>query len=290
VPRVSNPVSPTLREVICASPQGLHRLAYAEWGDPRARRTVVCAHGLTRTGRDFDAFARALASDARVVCPDMIGRGRSSRTHHALYQVPQYVSDCVTLIARLDVESVQWVGTSMGGLIGMVLASMQGSPISRLVLNDVGPVVDADGMGRIAQYVGNAPDFESFDAGMALSRSLAAGFGPLTDAQWRELHEHYVIRRADGRWVFHYDPAIGTALREALAKPLAPLWPIYDAIRASTLLLRGETSDILTPEVASQMTARGPKARLVEFVGVGHAPALMSHDQISVVRDFLLAA
>jgi pimeloyl-ACP methyl ester carboxylesterase len=293
-----NQTEPQLRSVQCASVLGLHRICYAQWGDPRADKTILCVHGLTRTGRDFDTLARALAADARVICPDMIGRGRSDRAAQpSLYQIPQYVSDCITLIARLDIEKVRWIGTSMGGLIGMALAGLKGSPIERLVLNDVGPEIDPNGLQRIAQYVGQAPLFDSFEAGVAHSRQLASGFGRLTDEQWRQLHLHYVLQRADGRWGFHYDPAIAVPLRQAIAQPSASdasasvtsLWPVYDAIRAPTLILRGAQSDVLAPAVAKQMCERGPRAKLIEFADVGHAPALMSADQIEAVRQFILS-
>lgn len=287
---MSTSLEPRLLSVQCASPLGLHRIGYAQWGDPLADATILCVHGLTRTGRDFDALARAMAGDGvRVVCPDMLGRGRSDRAvQPTLYQIPQYVADCVTLIARLDVGSVRWVGTSMGGLIGMVLAGLPNTPIERLVLNDVGPEIDPNGLQRIAQYVGQAPLFDSFEAGVAHSRALAAGFGRLSDEQWRELHRHYVLQRPDGQWAFHYDPAIAVALRQAMAQPVSSLWSVYDAIVAPTLVLRGAKSDVLSAAVAGQMTERGPRARLIEFTDVGHAPALLEADQIDAVRKFVL--
>lgn len=275
------------RSVQCASPRGLHRIAYLEWGDPRNRDVLVCVHGLTRTARDFDELARALCSQFRVVCPDVAGRGDSDRLPDAMgYGVPQYVADMVTLIARLDVEAVSWVGTSMGGLIGMALAAQAGSPVKRLVLNDVGPLITRESLERIASYVGKAPTFASVDEAERYIRAISAPFGQHSDAQWRFLTETWLRRNDDGTWRAHYDPRI--------AEPrLVPdkdfdLWSLYDAMRCPTLLLRGELSDLLTRDTAGEMARRGPRAKVVEIRGVGHAPTLMHPEQIALVREFLL--
>jgi pimeloyl-ACP methyl ester carboxylesterase len=280
-------LEPRRRSVQCASPRGLHRIAYREWGDPRNRDVLLCVHGLTRTGRDFDEVARTLCVQWRVVCPDVAGRGDSDRLPDpALYALPQYVSDMVTLIARLDVEGVSWLGTSMGGLIGMALAAQADSPLKRLVLNDVGALIKRAALERIASYVGKAPRFASLSEAEQYIRSIAAPFGPHSDAQWRFLTETWLRRNDDGSWRAHYDPRIGEP-------GLAPekdleLWALYDAVRCPTLLLRGEHSDLLTRDTANEMTRRGPKARLVEIRGVGHAPTLLHAEQIAVVREFLL--
>jgi len=275
------------RSVQCASPRGLHRIAYLEWGDPRNRDVVVCVHGLTRTGRDFDELARTLCGQWRVVCPDVAGRGESDRLPDPmLYGVPQYVADMVTLIARLDVEAVSWVGTSMGGLIGMGLAAQAGSPITRMVLNDVGPLVTRASLERIASYVGKAPSFASVAEAEQYIRTISAPFGPHSDAQWRFLTETWLRRNDDGTWRAHYDPAIAEP-RLVPDKDL-DLWSLYDAVRCPTLVLRGERSDLLTRETAAAMTRRGPRAKVLEIPGVGHAPTLLHPDQIALVRDFLL--
>lgn len=280
-------LEPRRRSVQCASPRGLHRIAYREWGDPRNRDVLLCVHGLTRTGRDFDEVARTLCVQWRVVCPDVAGRGDSDRLPDpGLYALPQYVSDMVTLIARLDVEDVGWLGTSMGGLIGMALAAQAGSPVRRLVLNDVGALVKRAALERIASYVGKAPRFASLAEAEQYIRSIAAPFGPHSDAQWRFLTETWLRRNDDGSWRAHYDPRIGE-LGLAPEKDLE-LWALYDAVRCPTLLLRGEHSDLLTRDTAKEMTRRGPKARLVEIRGVGHAPTLLHAEQIAVVREFLL--
>ena len=228
-------------------------MAYTEWGDPDNPRVLVCVHGLTRNGRDFDDLARALAPHYRVVCPDVVGRGRSGWLPvKADYQLPTYVADMVTLIARLDVETVHWLGTSMGGLIGMLLASLPENPIRRLVLNDVGPVLPAESLLRIGQYVGQTPLFPSYDAAEAYIRAVSAPFGRLTDAQWRHLSETSV-KEVDGGWAMRYDPAIGDAFRDPQAVTNVDLWPLYEAIRCPTLVLRGVESDLLLADTAQQM-------------------------------------
>jgi pimeloyl-ACP methyl ester carboxylesterase len=275
--------------VQCASARGLHRIAYLEWGDPRNRDVLMCVHGLTRSSRDFDDLARALCGTFRVVCPDVAGRGDSDRlADPSLYAVPQYVSDMVTLIARLDVDAVNWVGTSLGGLIGMALAAQAQSPIARLVLNDAGPVVSRASLERIAGYLGTKMQFQDLGEAEAYMRVISAPFGPHSDAQWRFLTETWLRRNDDGTWRAHYDPRIAEAFRAALPEKDLELWPAYDAMRCPTLVLRGEQSDLLSRETTTQMGSRGPKARVVEIRGVGHAPTLMHPDQIALVRDFLL--
>jgi pimeloyl-ACP methyl ester carboxylesterase len=283
---MTNPAEPTLHHVTCAHPGGLHRLAYWQWGRSDNPSVVVCVHGLTRSGRDFDALAQRLAQRHRVVCPDMIGRGRSDwMADPVLYSVPQYVADCVTLIARLDVPSVAWVGTSMGGLIGMFLAMLEGAPVSRLLLNDVGPVMSVEGLARIRETVGRDPRFESFEAGEAAVKALASGFGPLTGAQWRVLTAHTVVQR-DGEWRLHYDPRIADPIRMMPTEPPV-LWPLYDRITCPTWIVRGEQSDLLPAAVADEMTRRGPRAKRIDVAGVGHSPTFIPDDQIAIVERFL---
>ena len=281
---------PRLRSVQCIGAHGFHRMAYTEWGDPHNPRVLVCVHGLTRNGRDFDDLARAMAPHYRVICPDVVGRGRSGwLAVKDDYQLPTYVADMITLIARLDVETVHWMGTSMGGLIGMIIASMPDNPIRRLVLNDVGPVVTAASLRRIGQYVGNAPVFPSYEAGESYIREVSAPFGRLTDAQWRHLSETS-LKEVDGGWAMRYDPGIGEPFRKTPILADVNLWPIYEAISSPTLVMRGAESDLLLHDTAAQMTTRGPKARLLEVPDVGHAPTLMDAAQIAPIRDFLLEA
>jgi len=275
------------RSLACLGPHGFHRLAYWEWPGPQGAPTVLCVHGLTRNGRDFDALAAALSAERRVVCPDFPGRGQSEwLSHPGDYGYPLYLADMAALIARLDVDGLDWVGTSMGGLVGMMLAAQKGTPIRRLLVNDVGPLIAKEGIARIATYVGRDPSFADAAALEAALREIAASFGPLSDAQWRHLATISTRQKPDGSLGFAYDPHIGDAFREAPAEDV-DLWPAWDAITCPTLVLRGAQSDLLRPDDAQAMTQRGPKARLVEFPGIGHAPTLMAEDQIAVVRGFL---
>ncbi|HUY02119.1 MAG TPA: alpha/beta hydrolase [Rhodocyclaceae bacterium] len=279
------------RTVQCLSPAGLHRMAYTEWGDPANPRVLVCVHGLTRSGRDFDFLAEALSDAYRVVCPDVVGRGQSDWLRNkALYGVPQYAADMVTLLARLDVAAVHWLGTSMGGLIGMVLAAQEDTPITRLVLNDVGPVLTAVSLKRIGEYLGQAPRFDSIEQAEVFVRLVSVPFGHLTDAQWRHLTTHVVRTAADGKIEFRYDPGIAQPfVQDAGSGQDIDLWPLYDAIRCPTLVLRGADSDLLLADTAVQMANRGPRAQTAEIAGVGHAPMLLDAAQVAIVRDFLLA-
>ena len=285
---------PRLRHVQCLGARGLHRMAYWEWGDAHNPRVLLCVHGLSRQGRDFDILARALCADYRVVCPDVVGRGQSDWLADPVgYAVPNYVADMVTLIARLDTESVHWVGTSMGGLIGMGLASLPKSPITRLVLNDIGPTLQAEALRRIGDYIGLVQRWASIDEAADYLRSISEGFGPHSREEWLALSRPQLKPDGDG-FTLRRDPAIAVPFRavtpEAAAAGEAMLWYAYDAIRCPTLLLRGAESDLLSPATARAMTQRGPRAQLHEFPGIGHAPMLGAADQVKVVREFLLQA
>ena len=288
-----NDNEPQLRHVQCLDARGLHRMAYWQWDrvGGAADRILVCAHGVTRQGRDFDVLARAMRDGWRVVCPDVVGRGESDRLADPKgYALPTYVADMVTLLARLDATTVHWVGTSMGGLIGMALAGLPGSPISRLVLNDIAPTIDVAGLARIGEYIGKPLTWASEDEAADYLLTISQGFGPHTRAEWMALTRP-MLRREGNRWRLHYDPAIGEALRgvtpELAAAGESALWAAYDRIACPTLLLRGAGSDVLSPATAAAMAARGPKARVHEFAGVGHAPTIVAADQVAVVRDFL---
>jgi len=283
-------VLPREKRVQCASRAGLHRIAYVEWGDAANPEVVICVHGLTRCARDFDNLARALAGRYRVICPDVAGRGDSDwLADPMLYQIPQYVSDMVTLIARLDVEQVHWVGTSMGGLIGMALAAQKDAPVAKLVLNDAGPVVAKTALERIGQYLGRAPNFPSVQAAEQLIRAVSAPFGPHADAEWRFLTEVVLRKNADGSWRLHYDPKIAEPYRKNMPEKDLEMWDLWDALRCPTLVVRGAQSDLLSKATAEAMTQRGPKAKVVELPGIGHAPTLLHDDQIAIVREFLLS-
>lgn len=277
--------------VLVGRESGIYRMAYREWGDAANPRVLVCAHGLTRNGRDFERLAEALAGDFRVVAPDVVGRGESEWLRDPMgYQVPLYVQDMLVLIARLNVSTLSWLGTSMGGLIGMVLAALPGSPVRRLVLNDIGPSIAPAALARIAEYVGKVPPLPTREAAEAYIRAVSAPFGPHSDAQWAFLTD--VMLKPDGAgWRINYDPGIAAPFAQLASAPAAgDLWPFYERIACPTLLTRGAQSDLLSVETACAMSERGPRAQWVDFEGVGHAPTFLHDDQIAVVAQFLREA
>ena len=285
---------PRLHHVQCLAPEGLHRMAYWEWGNAANPKVLVCVHGLSRQGRDFDTFARAMCDEYRVVCPDVVGRGQSDWLKNASsYAIPLYVADMVTLLARLDAETVHWVGTSMGGLIGLGLSALPESPVSRLVLNDVGPAIEYAALTRIGTYLGMPAHWKSLDDAADALRSISLGFGPHTREEWTALTRPQLVADGDG-FKPHYDPAIAVPFRavtpELAAAGETMLWHSYEALKCPTLVLRGAESDLLSRATAAAMAQRGPRARVHEFAGVGHAPTLVHPAQIAVVRDFLMPA
>lgn len=267
------------------TPHGFHDAAYTEWGDPDNPQVLVCVHGLTRNGRDFDFLAQALADRYRVVCPDVLGRGKSDwLAFRADYGYPLYVAQMGALITHLDVESLDWVGTSMGALIGMMVAGLPGNPIRRLVMNDVGPFIPKPALERLAIYVGKGQEFDSIEALEANLREIAAPFGRLSDEHWRHLAVHGSYQH-EGRFRFAYDPAIGEAFREPLAD--IDLWLFWSLVRCPVLVIRGADSDLLLADTLEKMKQR-PNTESVEVPGVGHAPPLMDPAQIAPVREFLI--
>lgn len=284
------------------------RLAYHEWSCQAAdlRSVVLCVHGLSRQALDFDTLARTLCQRSRVIAVDVAGRGHSDWLADPMgYQIATYAGDLAAFVAHLKAETpdvrIDWVGTSMGGLIGMALAAQPAVGLLRLVLNDVGPVIQWEALLRIGTYLGLNPSFDSEQSAVDYLATISSGFGPHTPEQWRALSLP-LLRERDGRWWLHYDPAIAVPFKamtasadEATARQIvqageAALWGLYDAIKAPTLLLRGEMSDLLTQATALEMTRRGPMAQLVTFAGVGHAPTLVADDQVAAVRDFLWSA
>lgn len=282
----------TIDSVQCSSPAGLHRVAYKQWGDPANPRVLVCVHGLTRSGRDFDEVAKVMAREYRVICPDVAGRGLSDWLADPKgYGIPQYVSDMVALIARLNVETVDWFGTSMGGLIGLGLAGLPDSPIAKLLLNDVGPHIEPIALERIGAYLGRDISFASLEEGIDNAAELAATFGPLTSDEWRAINTPLLHER-EGRWVYRYDPKVAipfkAATPEAAALGEAMLWHALATIQHPVLVVRGEHSDLLSRETVEKMVASGQAVSSVEVPGVGHAPAFLAADQIRLAQQFFL--
>jgi len=298
-------------------------MAYWEWGDPDNPRVLVCVHGLTRCGRDFDTLARHLSAHYRIVCPDIVGRGQSDWLIQAQdYTVAQYVADMLVLIARLNVTRLDWVGTSMGGLIGLGLAGLLAAAdaaqparderaivsdrptpvrgrgvgervhLGKMVLNDIGPNLDTAGLARIAEYVGQPVVCHSFAQAVDAVRQTAASFGPHSQAQWEALTRHVFVQTGDV-WVKHYDLRMAEALQatqnaDALHAGETLLWAAYASLTQPVLIVRGQASDLLTAQTVQEMLRRNPQAQLYEVAGVGHAPSLMQADQVQRVADFLL--
>lgn len=302
-------IEPKLNYVTCPAAaqqhpdSGMHRMAYWEWnqtGNAQHPHVIVCVHGLTRQGRDFDVLAQALSQHARVICPDVVGRGRSDWLHDAnAYVVPQYVSDILVLLHQLHAQApigrLDWVGTSMGGLIGMGIAGApqlpMPVPIERLLLNDVGPRLEWAALQRIGAYVGQDPSFASLEEGAAVLREISIGFGPHSNEQWLALSRPMFVKRPDGRLGLHYDPRIAQPMHamtpENAAQGEQLLWALYDAITARTLVVRGTQSDLLSRATLQEMRQRGPGAETVELEGVGHAPTFVDAGQVAVVQNFL---
>jgi pimeloyl-ACP methyl ester carboxylesterase len=269
------------------SAHGFHRVVYREWGDPENARVVVCVHGLTRNGRDFDALAAAISDRYRVLCPDMPGRGDSEWLRDPNDSgFPNYLTTLTALLAHARADRVAWVGTSMGGLLGMVIAAQPETPVARLVVNDVGPTIEAAALARIGSYVGLDPVFDSFAQLEAHIRQVSAPFGALSEDQWHALARSTARQDSNGRWRLKFDPGIAVPFR-ATASQSSDLWPLWDAISCPTLVLRGAESDLLSAATASAMHSRGPKPDVIEIPGVGHAPMLLSQDQMAPVVAFL---
>ena len=276
--------------VQCVSTSGLHRMAYHEWGDPQNPRVLLCVHGLTRRGSDFSVLAKAMSDRYRVICPDVVGRGDSDWLENPmLYGIPQYVADMVTLLARLGVAQVDWLGTSMGGLIGMFLAAQEHSPIKRMILNDVGPRIESTALKRLKDYVGKPLRFKSKQDGLRYLNEICAPFGDFTAQQWKEFNGPHLVK--DGAdWRVHYDPNISkpfaavTIATAAMGEMMT--WKAYDAIKAEMLIVRGANSDLLSAKTVAEMCARNPHSRSIEIPGVGHAPAFITPEQVALVREF----
>ncbi len=278
-------------------PKKPHQIAYTAWGNAQNPHVVICAHGLTRNCRDFDYLAQALQTDCRVICVDVVGRGQSDwlEQAHDYDYYPLYLSDAMSLVAHIQSQyekkiTLDWVGISMGGLIGMILAIQPNQPIAinKLVLSDIGPLIPAVALRRIADYVGKDPHFGSFEEFKQYMKAISVSFGPLSEAQWNHMAIHTVREYPDGTYGFRYDPRIAVSFQEHEITDI-DLWAQWDQLTVPTLVLRGMESDILSAETAAQMQLRGAKAKIVELPGIGHAPMLMDDNQIKIVRDWILS-
>lgn len=283
-----NDFSPRQKYYKALSPLGFHRVAYLEWGDPDSQKVIVCVHGLSMNSRSFDFLAQALQKNYRVICPDLVGRGLSDQTHNEMtYNLNQYTSDMTALIARLDVESVDWLGSSLGGLIGMIMASMPNSPIKRLILNDVGIRIAAAGVKRILDFSELSTSFKTLEEARENLKIRCSSFiASLTPEQFDHLAKYSIKMDANNLYTFHYDPLIFEGARKTTDKD-ADLSPLWKNIKAPTMLIHGMDSDLLLPETVAEMQKLRPDMALFEVPGVGHLPLLMSDEQIKAVKDWL---
>ena len=274
---------------------GFHRINYLEWGASQGRSqrkdTLICVHGVSRNARDFDFLAERLCDRYRVVCPDMVGRGDSDHLlSHDGYTYLQYNADMNALLARLNVASVDWIGTSMGGIIGMVLAAAHQSPVRRLVINDVGPFVHRESLVKIGEYIGQSGEFATKDEAEAYMRDIYSDFGPMGEEDWQHFVKYSTYRTATGRYRMKMDKGVGEAFRDQISMFDVDMWDVWERITCPVLILRGKQSAFFTEEVAQKMLTCGPQSTLVEFEGSGHAPTLRSEEQVNIVADWLAQA
>lgn len=285
---MDQPLTGTLHSVLCGNAMGLYRMAYREWGAPDNPQVLVCVHGLTRNSLDFAKIAVALSGKYRVIAPDVVGRGESDfHPDPMAYNTLTYAADMLTLLARLNVPQVDWLGTSMGGMIGMILAAQNKTPIRRLMLNDVGPTLSLEALERIVNYVGTPYEFNDLETARRYVRTIFAPFALQSEADWNLLIDNTLKPTDSGGLRFNYDRNIRVPLEKALLGQEVDLWSLYDRIKCRTLLIHGEMSDLLSADTAADMVRRGPRALLKTVPGVGHAPMFMSDDQMNLVRDFL---
>ena len=269
----------------------LKHMAVHEWGDEKNPRVVLCVHGLSRNGRDFDVVADALSKDFRVLCPDIPGRGQSDwLASENQYSIPTYARFINAMLTEFGVQSYDWIGTSMGGLIGMLMAVTPGSTMRRFVINDIGPVLEIEAIKRIASYVGLAPNFASYPELYAVARTAITTFGPLTEEQYQHMVSTSCWQRADGRWEFNMDPKVGDAFRAGLATPAADMWPLWLAVKQPTLILRGVNSDLLSAATLTKMVETHPNALALTIADTGHAPMIFDAPTVSAVCEFLTEA
>ncbi len=270
---------------------GFHRINYLEWGNTKDfihQETLLCVHGLTRNARDFDYLASKLCDNYRIVCPDVVGRGDSD---HLLddesYNYLQYNADMNALIARIGTKDLNWIGTSMGGIIGMVLASISQSPIKRLIVNDIGPEVSRDALMSIANYIGKSSEFKSLKEVEDYLREIYPEFAPMSNEDWTHMAKHSSKKTEHGTYKMKVDPRVGDAFRDSITYFNVDMWDIWDKITCPVLVLRGKNSSFLTEETAKKMLTCGPQTTVVEFENTGHTPTFRNDEQVKVVSDWL---
>lgn len=276
--------------VECSNGESKHQMAYHAWGDPSNTQVLICVHGLTRRGSDFKTLAQAMCQDFYVVCPDVVGRGDSDRLSNPMqYAVPLYVADMTQLVKHLSAAQINWFGTSMGGLIGMVYAAMPNSPIRKMLINDVGPRIEPEAIARLGSYVGQAFSFSNRADALEKLNEICATFGDHTLEEWETYNGPMLVQR-DGKWVMHYDPDIAVPFASvnpmiAKAGEMA-MWHVFKQIHIPILIIRGGDSDLLSAATVAEMCKSNPYARSIEIPNVGHAPAFVKAEQIALAKEF----
>jgi len=275
----------------CQNPQGYHRMAYREWGD-RNDKVLICVHGLSGNSADFQDLAIALQDHYRIICPDIVGRGESDWLADPLnYGLPLYVSDVLTLIQQLKLNPVDFLGTSMGGLIGMFLAAKAPGVISRLIINDIGPCLPAEGLKRVVKENTEKPDLQTWEQVQQYIRKRYAPSGKTSDREWEDLAKNTVKLTPENTYRLHYDPNIVANLAQVPPDKLKTLefWQEWSSVNCPVLLLHGEHSDMLVPEIIEQMQATHPETTVQEFANCGHSPSLTSAEQIQAIVNWLMS-
>jgi len=268
------------------SNEGFHRLYYREWGNPDSEHTIICVHGVTRISQDFNALAKTLSKKYRVICPDVVGRGFSDWLGNKQnYNFLQYCADMNALIAHLKINKVHWIGTSMGGIIGIILSALQNTPIQSLILNDVGPDLKRVELQRLGKYIGRAPVFETKDELFEYYKEIYQSFGELNTKEWEKMAEYSSFRESSG-YRMHYDPKIGDAFRASYSFFNFDLWKYWDEIECPSLLIRGKESTFFPLKTAEKMISRGADISFIEVEDIGHAPTLRTPYEIKHIQDF----
>lgn len=275
------------KHVLSSNNAGQHRIVYQDWGDENNPNVLICVHGLTRNSRDFDYLASDLSAQYRVIAPDIVGRGQSDwLPDPSFYTLEQYIKDIAILLKDLNISQADWLGTSLGGLIGMTMATMPNSPIKRLILNDIGPVIKKEAITFLATSLAETPHFKSLAELQGFLKIAYSAMGQLEANHWEHMVTHDHRFTPEGTITRNFDPQITQSVGSISAADLT-MWEVWEAVKCQTLVLHGENSVILTPAICDEMLKRNPLASIVTLPGVGHTPSLMVPEQIDIVANWL---
>lgn len=279
-----------IHKIMGIDSQAFHNMVYYEWGDPNNPKVLLCIHGLFRNARDFDTLAETLSSHYRVICPDMIGRGLSDKvTNPKDYNILTYLSDIAILLAHLGITQIDYLGTSMGGIIGMVMAAMHHSPIKKLVLNDIGPFVDAKALQEIVTYgtEGSKRSFETLGEVEVYLKKTYSSFAQLSPEQWNHLAECGVWQNSNKQYELAYDPKIIENVRLAIQNNI-PQWALWSSIQCPILVLHAALSNVLSEDTVLKMQQLQPTLKTIKIPNIGHPVSLMKKEEIDWVEEWLI--